>query len=151
MEKGARRRRRGGRNDKLSELVGKNDDRRSRASLKYREQSPPPVAAVTISNSPAFHLFFIGEKFVDLAVRNARNTLEEARKWGREPRMAAAAVVPAEGLGETSGLRAVGGEGCCRWSGTNPTARASYFARNVHWPNLASCFSFSTLSPLRQL
>lgn len=62
-------------------LVGK-DDGRNGASLKYREQSPS-VATVTISNSPAFHLFFIGEKFVDLAVRNARNTLEEARKWGR--------------------------------------------------------------------
>lgn len=67
--------------DKLSRLVGK-DDGRNGASLKYREQSPS-VATVTISNSPAFHLFFIGEKFVDLAVRNARNTLAEARKWGR--------------------------------------------------------------------
>lgn len=67
--------------DKLSWLVVK-DDGRNGASLKYREQSPS-VATVTISNSPAFHLFFIGEKFVDLAVRNARNTLEEARKWGR--------------------------------------------------------------------
>lgn len=91
--------------DKLSWLVGK-DDGRNGASLKYREQSPS-VATVTISNSPAFHLFFIGEKFVDLAVRNARNTLEEARKWGRVDDGGGGG-----GGGDAWGRRGEGRQGC---------------------------------------
>lgn len=45
-----------------------------------------PVTTVTISNSSGSvsFIFYQGEKFVDLAVRNARNTLVEVRKWGRD-------------------------------------------------------------------